>query len=700
MVRNLDNSGLPLKKTEEQLADISNALSQFEGMRAGGALKGLNGGQIQDLKENLVKSQVLQGLANRVANANSPGSDAKPGATQESEAIHQTSSADVKLNENYIKEFPIAKPDDLVNSAMKAIQIETNNLTKDLNKMISSFGSYIDAVSGPPKDLSSLLGGSADSISGFQKIINDQMMEFNQKKLNSELTKVVAALPLSERSKFGDIKSKLSAQILKGFNKVSDKQGGLLKGILSKALAKGLAKSLGRGGSGGGSGSGETGGGAAAFTIPPLEELVEEAKQKAAISQPAIQTTINSDGTVTISPGIATVTYPRVPMCAAEDIIGEVLSASREDINEMNNGILENLNGYLGDVKGQLDEIDQLIKPTARDGSKDGGVISITDAEVENFTRGGSGYVTKNNVGTAFTGSVMPGITTTGTGTGSGLTVNIVVSTGGGTSDFITLTAGGSGYAGIGTNVSTSSSGDGTGCTVNYTGSAGAVTGININSAGSGYKSGEVLTISGGGANATFILDKVAGAVDANGITVNKKGSGYRVGDILYVIGGNNQATFTVTQVVDPGNAIKNEVTSPSSGPLSPPGSPGGPPSLASGLAGLGNIQSSLASALNFKNMISNVFPFELPPIKAVSDFYTFATGSGSLPDKQLPSVKNLADKAIGSVPSDVVPTPKLPMVGPRKDELPVNLGADLDSEIASARAGDRSGLNEALDMF
>ena len=638
----LEDLGLPKKKTKAMLADLQNAGAQFESLVSSGALDGLSPSALRDMGNQMKASQVLQGMSNRVSQANSSNAPRKPGATHESEAIHLQSKADIVLNENYIKKIPLSKPDDSVNSAIKGMQILSDNLSKDINKSLASFGSYVDAVSNPSTNIESLIGGAADQMSSYQKVITGKMMEFTTKKLNAEMGSIVAALPSSERSKFGDLQSIATSKLLEGFNGIAGKQAGLLRSVLSKAISRG--------------------GGASS-----ISELVSNAKEAASIPTPALRTVVNSDGTVTISPGITTVTYPQVPMCAAEDIIGEVLSASREEITELNNNIVGGIGSFLGDVKGQLEELDQQIKPKAREGSRDGAITEISDEEGYGYTRGGTGYVTKTNVGVAFTGNIRPGITTTGDGTGSGCTVDITVTFGGGTTDYITLTAGGSGYAGIGTNVSTTSSGDGTGCTVNYTGSAGAVTAIIINSPGSGYKSNEVLTISGGGGDATFRLDRVAGAVDRDGIVINKAGTGYLDGDLLYIIGppGNNDATFTVTQVIDPGQFLKNEVI-PSSGP-------GSPPNLASGLSMLGNLTSSLTSALNFQNIMSNVFPFEIPAKKALTDVYAFGVGGSSLPDGQLPSVKNLAHRALGEV-TDVIPKDKIPFVPPGKDELPVNL--------------------------
>ena len=117
------------------------------------------------------------------------------------------------------------------------------------------------------------------------------------------------------------------------------------------------------------------------------------------------------------------------------------------------------------------------------------------------------------------------------------------------------------------------------------------------------------------------------------------------MGDVCTVNAGDTNATFTITSVVDPGTV---KMTPP------PKGSRGAPPSLSDMLSNLGNLTSSLTSALNFKNIVTNIFPFELPPIPPLSDFYTLASGSSGQPDQNKPSNKAVADRATGD--SNVTP--------------------------------------------
>ena len=128
-------------------------------------------------------------------------------------------------------------------------------------------------------------------------------------------------------------------------------------------------------------------------------------------------------------------------------------------------------------------------------------------------------------------------------------------------------------------------------------------------------------------------------------------------------------ATFTIGQTTDPGTV---SITTPTSGKNKPQ-------SLGSMMSLLGGMGGSLTSALNFKNIVGNVFPFELPPNPAVSDFFTLAEGGGGLPDAQMPSMKSIADSAMKPL-GDVLPKPDLPFVQPLKGTVDqINTGDDVD---------------------
>ena len=56
------------------------------------------------------------------------------------------------------------------------------------------------------------------------------------------------------------------------------------------------------------------------------------------------------------------------------------------------------------------------------------------------------------------------------------------------------------------------------------------------------------------------------------------------------------------------------------------------------------DISSGLGAALDFQNVIANVFPGELMPKKAINDYYQLATGGAGADAGELPSVTSVAD--------------------------------------------------------
>ena len=107
------------------------------------------------------------------------------------------------------------------------------------------------------------------------------------------------------------------------------------------------------------------------------------------------------------------------------------------------------------------------------------------------------------------------------------------------------------------------------------------------------------------------------------------------------------------------------------------------------------SIEGSITEALQFENQMPNIFPFQVPPVPALSDFYTLDDGSGAQPDSMTPSP--MAVGQIASNPNQPFPNipsiPKIPFAEPSKDQKMVDL---LKNEVIDA-VGDAS---DALDMF
>lgn len=128
-------------------------------------------------------------------------------------------------------------------------------------------------------------------------------MEYVLKLLNKELTKVVSAMPSSMRQMFGDIKEILTELILCLYNKITNGLCGLIEDLLNKALKP--------------------------------QELENQARSQSGIDNENL-------------------TVPDVPVCAAEDLVGQTVSANKDQINEANDAVLNNLNAFIEDVQGEL----------------------------------------------------------------------------------------------------------------------------------------------------------------------------------------------------------------------------------------------------------------------------------------------------------------------------------------------------------
>ena len=77
--------------------------------------------------------------------------------------------------------------------------------------------------------------------------------------------------------------------------------------------------------------------------------------------------------------------------------------------------------------------------------------------------------------------------------------------------------------------------------------------------------------------------------------------------------------------------------------------------SITSVFSAMKDMKGNMTSALNFENIKMNVFPFELPPNPAVSDYYTFCSGGASSAQDQLPSFDAIT-AATNKVRDEIIP--------------------------------------------
>ena len=242
-----------------------------------------------------------------------PGAAPAPGATNEnSDGIHQSTSADTKRQAKCDEKIVLLKPDpqEHVPSALKGIQTAIDNLTTKIDSYLQALQSYADAVTNVISDLQALMKSFAEEMAKYMKVIFDKVMEFVVKTLNKALTKVVAALPSSMRYQFSDMKQVFTDLIRCLYSKMTDGLGDKILGALTGAI--------------------------------DLPELIKEATDRATKGE-------DENG----YPSGAT-TNPYVPMCTAETITAQVLAGSRPEIDDANNNLVGNLNSYLDDVNDTL----------------------------------------------------------------------------------------------------------------------------------------------------------------------------------------------------------------------------------------------------------------------------------------------------------------------------------------------------------
>ena len=194
-------------------------------------------------------------------------------------------------------------------SAIKGIQTALDNLINYIDGWLSTITSYIDAaaaVINSLKDMESKLEMIACEIAKYMKILMDKMMEYVLKMLNKTLTIAVSAIPSTMRSMFGDIKEMLTELILCLYNKLTDSMCDMIADLLKGAF--------------------------------PLEDLEAQAKESAANDE------INSDDR----------TAPQVPMCYAEDLVGQIISAHQIQIEDANQSILNNVSSFITDIQEEM----------------------------------------------------------------------------------------------------------------------------------------------------------------------------------------------------------------------------------------------------------------------------------------------------------------------------------------------------------
>ena len=294
----LNKFGIAGNPTPKQLAMIASAT-------ATGGASGLVGTAL----DTFVAGEVKKGTNNLKASENLASSSPNPAPTKESDAIHQLSVQDKKTAKEYRKKIVTMKPDDIVQSSIKSIQTITENLSNELEFIMDSLKSYsgaMSAIGNPMQDMQKLIADAACQMAKYMKIIFDKVMNYVLKTMNKAMTKVTSAMPSSTRYMMSDMKETITELMLCMYGKMTNSICGSLAGLLNDMFKP--------------------------------DEMEKQAREDALTPQ-------DPD---------APNTYVKVPVCTAEDIVGQVLALHKDEIDSANNTIINNVNTFLDDLQSEL----------------------------------------------------------------------------------------------------------------------------------------------------------------------------------------------------------------------------------------------------------------------------------------------------------------------------------------------------------
>ena len=233
-----------------------------------------------------------------------------------------TTASQIVGQEKICEKIPLKTPENQVQSSIKNMQTEIEKVTDKISKYMNSITSYTDAVTYRSQNPQILIKDASKVMAKYTKPIMDQMMAHSQKKLNDELTKVVSALPSSERYLFAEMKEEMNEMALCLYNSVTNNLSNKLEGLLLDAL--------------------------------DIDNLIAQARGNA------------SDGKQNALGDGERPTTPVVPVCAAEDIMASVIVTNMGEIQENNDTMLQGVNEFLKDisekVSGVLEIADQVSK--------------------------------------------------------------------------------------------------------------------------------------------------------------------------------------------------------------------------------------------------------------------------------------------------------------------------------------------------
>jgi hypothetical protein len=320
-------------------------------------------GETGAVREARIANATVAATRQEAEAAASPASPAVPGATKENvDAVHQQSAADVKRLDLYLKKTVMLSPCDLPGSAMKGMQTDIENLTKEIDKILQAASDYVDAVSevtsqitGIAGEVNGIIGGIAGEVSGivgqgscppgsagaaigvaekiqallerfapkiakYMKIIFNKIFEYTSKKINAAIGPLADTMFPNQRFQFLDMKIEVNELIKCLFSKITGGLVGQILGALKDTVAGNTTfNSIDKCNPSRGKSSGVTGG-------------------------------VTGGGVGGGSNGTA----PYVPICSVEELTGNIIAANMGDIDKTVEDVTKSVETFLNDIQSGL----------------------------------------------------------------------------------------------------------------------------------------------------------------------------------------------------------------------------------------------------------------------------------------------------------------------------------------------------------
>ena len=304
-------------------------------------------GETGAIREARIANATVAATRQEADAAASPSVRAVPGATIENvDAVHLQSNADTKRLDLYLKKTVMLSPCDLPGSAMKAMQTDIDNLTKEVDKILQTAQFYVDAVSQiggigtPVEQIQKLIAKFVPKIAKYMKIVFNKILEFTTKQINKVLGPAADIMYPNQRFQFFDIKIEISEQIKCLFTKIMENLPKQIAGFLTDLL---LGIPEGR------------------SEIEPISEASKDPEYSTENPR-----TAKNPNPVPKKEG----TTPFVPICFVEDLTGRLIKKNMGPMKKTSLEIVRSVGAFLNKIQEkQTFDIEQLIPPEVTDGT-------------------------------------------------------------------------------------------------------------------------------------------------------------------------------------------------------------------------------------------------------------------------------------------------------------------------------------------